>query len=115
MTHDGLTAHPDPTGIPYLRALLVHCGALPQVDRQLLDFETWLTRRMAGLAQHPHERLLRRFGLWHQLPRMRTKADRQPITPPARTYAQLEFIHATAVCTWLADHGHHPDQLSQPT
>ncbi len=44
---------------------------------------------------------------------MRTKAALQPLTPPARTYAQLEFIHATAFCTWLADHGHHPDQLSQ--
>jgi hypothetical protein len=112
LTHDGLTAHPDQAGIPYLRALLVHCGALPQVDRQLLDFQAWLTRRLAGLAQHPHERLLRRFGLWHQLPRMRTKAALQPLTPPTRTYAQLEFIHATAFCTWLAEH-HHPGKLTQ--
>jgi hypothetical protein len=113
LTHGGLSAHHDQTGIPYLRALLLHCGALPQVDRQLLDFQAWLTRRLTGLAEHPHERLLRQFGLWHQLPRMRTKADRQPITPPARTYAQLEFTHATAFCTWLAEHDHHPSALSQ--
>ena len=34
-------------------------------------------------------------------------------TPPARTYAQLEFIHATAFCTWLAEHGHRPTELGQ--
>ncbi len=113
LTHDSLTDHPEQAGIPYLRALLVHCGALPDIDRQLLDFQNWLTRRLAGLAEHPHERLLRRFGLWHQLPRMRTKAALQPITPPARTYAQLEFIHATAFCTWLAQHNHHPAELGQ--
>jgi hypothetical protein len=113
LTHDGLTAYPEQAGIPYLRALLVHCGALPHIDRQLLDFEAWLTRRLAGLAAHPHERLLRRFGLWHQLARMRTKAALQPLTPPARTYAQLEFIHATAFCTWLAEHHHRPTALSQ--
>ena len=113
LTHDGLTGHPEQAGIPYLRALLVHCGALPQVDRQLLGFEAWLTRRLDGLAQHPHERLLRRFGLWHQLPRMRTKAALQAMTPPARTYAQLEFTHATAFCTWLAAHDHRPTELAQ--
>ena len=99
LTHDGLSAYPDQAGIPYLRALLVACGALPEVDQQLLDFEAWLARRLDKLADHPHERLLRQFGLWHQLPRMRTKAALAPLTPPARTYAQLEFIHATAFCT----------------
>ena len=113
LTHHGLTAYPDQAGIPYLRALLVHCGALPDLDRQLLDFEAWLTRRLHGLAEHPHERLLRQFGLWHQLPRMRTKAALAPLTPPARTYAQLEFIHATAFCTWLAEHHHRPTELAQ--
>ena len=34
-------------------------------------------------------------------------------TPPARTYVQLEFIHATAFCTWLAEHGHRPTELGQ--
>ena len=113
LTHPGLTAYPDQAGVPYLRALLVHCGALPDLDRQLLDFEAWLTRRLHGLTEHPHERLLRQFGLWHQLPRMRTKAARQPLTPPAQTYAQLEFIHATAFCTWLAEHVHRPTELGQ--
>jgi hypothetical protein len=67
----------------------VHYGVLPDLDRQLLDFEAWLTRRLHGLGKHPHERLLRQFGLWHQLPRMRMKAALAPLTPPARTYAQL--------------------------
>ena len=113
LTHPGLTAYPDQAGIPYLRALLVHCGALPDLDRQLQDFEAWLDHRLHGLADHPHERLLRQFGLWHQLLRMRTKAALAPLTPPARTYAQLEFTHATAFCTWLAEHHHRPTELAQ--
>ncbi|TQM11132.1 hypothetical protein [Pseudonocardia kunmingensis] len=113
LTHPDLNAYPEQGPIPYLRALLVHCGTLPEVDRQLLEFEAWLTRRLDKLAAHPHERLLRQFGLWHQLPRMRTKAALQPLTPPARTYAQLEFIHATAFCTWLAEHNHRPTELGQ--
>ena len=44
---------------------------------------------------------------------MRTKAALAPLTPPARTYAQLEFIHATAFCTWLAEHRHRPTELGQ--
>jgi hypothetical protein len=35
------------------------------------------------------------------------------VIPAARTYAQLEFTHAAAFCTWLADHGHHPATLTQ--
>ncbi|TQM11003.1 MULTISPECIES: hypothetical protein [Pseudonocardia] len=113
LTHPDLNTYPDQAGVPYLRALLVHCGALPEIDKQLLDYEAWLTRRLTGLAAHPHERLLRQFGLWHQLPRMRTKAALQPITPPARTYARLEFVQATMFCNWLADTGRHPGELGQ--
>jgi len=69
--------------------------------------------RLVLLNIEDYERLLRQFGLWHQLPRMRTKAALAPLTPPARTYAQLEFIHATAFCTWLAAHGHRPTELGQ--
>lgn len=113
LTHPDLNAYPEQGPVPYLRALLVHCGALPEIDKQLGDFEAWLTRRLARLAAHPHERLLRRFGLWHQLPRMRTKAALQPLTPPARTYAQLEFVQATMFCNWLANTGRHPSELGQ--
>lgn len=87
---------------------------LPAEDRQLLQFQAWLTRRLDELAEPPHARLLRQFALWHQLPRMRTKADHQPLTAPARTYAQLEFTHAAAFCTWLAGRDQSPRTLTQP-
>jgi hypothetical protein len=45
---------------------------------------------------------------------MRTKADHQPLTPPARTYAQLKFTHAAAFCTWLANRGRPAHTLAQP-
>ena len=114
LTHDGLTAYPDQAGIPYLRALLVALRRTARPRPATARLRS-LARPAActGSPSHPHERLLRQFGLWHQLPRMRTKAALAPLTPPARTYAQLEFIHATAFCTWLAEHGHRPTELGQ--
>ena len=113
LTHDGLTAYPDQAGIPYLRALLVHCGALPDLDRQLLDFEAWLTRRLHGLAEHPHERLLRQFGLWHQLPRMRTKAA-LPAADPARPDLRPTGVHPRHRVLHLARRAPPPPHRARP-
>jgi hypothetical protein len=37
----------------YLRDLLMTCGVLPTIDKQLLHDETWLHRRLADLADSP--------------------------------------------------------------
>src|SRR6266568_3324345 len=68
LTHEALDGWPRRRAVHYLRDLLVDCGALPAADRQLREFGTWLDRRLDALAGHPHLRLLRQFGLWHQLP-----------------------------------------------
>jgi hypothetical protein len=88
LTHEALDAWPRPHAVVYLRDLLVDCGILPAADKQLRDFRAWLDRRLAALAGHPHVRLLRQFGLWHQLPRMRARAAAGPLRAIARQYAQ---------------------------
>ncbi|HET9970752.1 MAG TPA: hypothetical protein VFQ68_21130 [Streptosporangiaceae bacterium] len=97
----------------YLRDLLVDCGVLPAADRQLREFGTWLDRRLDALARHPHLRLLRQFGLWHQLPAMRARAAAGPLRTTAAQYARSRFIAAQAFLTWTAGLGVRPAALTQ--
>ena len=113
LTHQALATRPGWRNAIYLRDLLVSCGALPPIDRQLADYEGWLHRRLTGLAGHPHERLLRQFSLWHQLPKMRAKAATAPLRPSARKYAEQRFIQAENFLTWTATLPRHPGALTQ--
>ena len=97
----------------YLRDLLVSCGALPAVDKQLREFQAWLDRRLEDLAGHPHLRLLRQFGLWHQLPGMRARAAAGPLRTTAAQYARSRFIQAQAFLTWTDALGVRPSALTQ--
>jgi hypothetical protein len=113
LTHEALDDWPRPAAARYLRELLVSCGTLPAADRQLRDFQAWLDRRLAGLDGHPHLRLLRQFGRWHQLPAMRARAAAGPLRATARQYAQSRFTQAEAFLTWAADTGAEPSALTQ--
>ena len=113
LTHQALAARPSWHSAIHLRDLLVSCGALPATDRQLADYEGWVHRRLAGLAGHPHERLLRQYGLWHQLPRMRAKAATAPLRPTAGKYAEQRFIQAENFLSWTARTGREPRTLTQ--
>ncbi|HEY6314210.1 MAG TPA: hypothetical protein VIY52_25905 [Streptosporangiaceae bacterium] len=46
LTHEALDAWPRPRAVFYLRDLLVSCGVLPAVDKQLREFGVWLDRRL---------------------------------------------------------------------
>ena len=89
------------------------CGLLPDADRQLLDYDSWLQRRLDGLAGHPHQQLLRQFGVWYQLARMRARAASGPLRPTARQYAERRFTTACSFLTWVHDRGGHPARLTQ--
>ncbi len=90
-------------------------GCLPSVDRTLQRFERWLTARLTDLEGHPYERVLRQFGTWHHLAKMRVKATTRPLTVNAQTYASMEIKRASDFCTWLADEAIPLDRLPQAT
>jgi hypothetical protein len=113
LSHEGLDAYGPPLTTAFVRNLLVAAGLLPAVDQTLLDFERFVRQRLAGLAGHPHQRLLRQFGLWHQLPRIRAKAAIRPLTYGAYTYAQQQFVAAESFLTWLVQTGCQPVDLAQ--
>ena len=96
-----------------MRHLLVVAGVLPPADVQLTAHEGWLRVRLARLEGHPHLRLLREFGLWHQLSRMRAAAARRPLRATAARYAQVRFITAEVFLDWVTERGLRPGQVCQ--
>jgi hypothetical protein len=91
LTHEALQELPNWRTVAHLRDLLITCGVLPTVDKQLLHAQTWLHHRLTALAGNPHHQLLRQFGLWHQIPRLRARARTRPLTPAARRFAGEQF------------------------
>ncbi len=103
VTHEALRRLPDWRTVAYMRDLLMACGVLPALDKQLLHFETWLTHRLTELESDPCERLLRRFAAWRLLPDLRKRAAIRPLTPAARIRASEQLTQARAFLAWLAD------------
>ncbi len=89
----------------HLRELLMSCGMLPTVDKQICSFERWLVGHLADITDPDHAQLVRRFATWEVLPRLRTRAETKPITPAGRRHAGDQVKHAAAFLQWLAEHG----------
>ena len=105
LTDEALHGLPDWRMVNHLRSLLMACGALPDRDTHLLYAEAWLHRELAALAGDPHERVLRQYGTWRQLPRLRSRAGRKPLTPAVRRFAGEQFTTARKFLGWLAARG----------
>jgi hypothetical protein len=101
LTHDELQKLENWRTVAHLRDLLMSAGVLPAVDKQLLHTQTWLHHRLATLTGNPHYRLLRQFGLWHQIPRLRTRAGARPLTEAARRFTAEQFTQAERFLAWL--------------
>jgi hypothetical protein len=115
LTHEALHAVASWRTAAYLRDLLMTCGVLPTIDKQLAHYETLLHRRLADLADagSPHLRLLRQFAVWYQLPRLRAKAQARPLTPSHRQFASDQLTQAHGLLGWLAARGPTPAQGTQ--
>ena len=88
----------------HLRELLMACGVLPAVDKQICSFQRWLAGYLAGITNPDHAQLVRRFATWEVLPRLRRRAEKKPITPSGRRHAGDQIKHATAFLRWLSGH-----------
>lgn len=76
-THGGLSQLGGSRTTAYLRDLLMQHGVLPDQDRHLLTFESWLTSHLSETAE-PHRQLLDQYATWHVLRKLRDVAARQP-------------------------------------
>jgi integrase len=97
----------------HLRDLLMTCGLLPATDKQICMFERWLAKHLVGITDPDHAQIVRRFATWHVLPRLRSRADRKPITPAGRQFAGDQVNHATAFLGWLTDRRLNPADCRQ--
>jgi hypothetical protein len=103
LTHEALQELPNWRTVAHLRDLLMTCGVLSMADKQLLHAQTWLHHRLTALADSPHHQLLRQFGLWHQIPRLRRRAQTRPLTDASRRSAGEQFTQAEQARNLLMD------------
>ncbi|MGA4948426.1 hypothetical protein [Streptomyces lydicamycinicus] len=80
LTHEAIQQMPNWRTAAYPRDLLMECGVLPRQDRRILLFQRWLAERLAATTNPEHEQLLRHFAHWHQLRKLRAKADVGPLS-----------------------------------
>lgn len=104
LTHEAFHTLQPWRAAAHLRELLMACGVLPAVDKQLCLFESWLVGHLAVIAEPEPAQIIRRFATWSVLPKLRTAADRRPLTPGSQKYATGQVKHATAFLNWLSDH-----------
>lgn len=113
LTHDAFHTLQPWRAAAYLRELLMACGVLPVVDKQVCSFERWLIVHLSTVADPEHAQLVRRFATWEVLPRLRTRAEKKPLTPAIRRSVGDQVKHATSFLTWLAQRGLTPATCGQ--
>jgi hypothetical protein len=106
LTHEAFHTLQPGQAASHLRELLMACGALPAVDKQICLFERWLTGHLAEITDPEHAQIVRRFTTWQVLPKLRRNAENGPLTTSSRKYAGEQVKHATSFLQWLAEQGH---------
>jgi hypothetical protein len=102
LTHEAFHTLQPWRAAAHLRELLMACGVLPRIDKQICLFERWLITHLDTITDPHHGQLIQRFAAWEVLPRLRARAANKPITPAGRRYAGERITQATAFLDWLA-------------
>ncbi|WP_406016687.1 hypothetical protein OG520_39605 (plasmid) [Streptomyces sp. NBC_00984] len=113
LTHDGLHQETPWRTVVHLRDLLMESGVLPRVDRQLMLYQRWLTERLAAIEDPKQRRHLQHFAIWHQMRRLRSKAEKGPLGRSQTSQTKQEITQASAFLTWLADRGRTVEHCQQ--
>ncbi|MFB6580537.1 hypothetical protein ACFCYC_24560 [Streptomyces sp. NPDC056402] len=113
LTHEGLQQETPWRTASHLRDLLMDSGILPHVDRQILLYERWLAERLATIKDPKVHRLLHRFATWHQMRRLRAKAEKGPLGRSPTHEAKQQVTQAGAFLVWLLDRGRTLDHCQQ--
>ncbi|MGW4848299.1 hypothetical protein [Nocardia brasiliensis] len=95
LTHEAFHSLEPWQAAAHLRELLMACGVLPVVDKQICGFERWLPGHLATITDPDHVQIIRRYATGHLLPQLRAKAERKPLTAPARRHAHDQVKQAT--------------------
>jgi len=105
LTHEAFHGIQPWRAAAHLRDLLMACGILPAIDKQVCSLERWLPGHLATITDEGHAQLIRRFATWEVLPRLRARAERKPVTTSGRRHAGDQLKRATAFLRWLSGRG----------
>ncbi|MET8801036.1 hypothetical protein ABZV91_32285, partial [Nocardia sp. NPDC004568] len=102
LTHEAFHALQPWRAAAHLEELLMACGTLPQVDKQVCAFERWTIRHLATITDPEHARVIKRFTAWDVQPRLRARAERGPLSVSSRRGFTAQITQATRFLDWLA-------------
>jgi hypothetical protein len=105
LDHGALDAIPPSRTVEYVRGLLVAHGALPDRDRHLATYETWLAAKLAKLTDDQERQILERFGRWHHARALRQHAATGPVPRGAFLRAKQSTTVTAGFLSWLTEHG----------
>jgi hypothetical protein len=105
VTHQVLDQLAPAADADHLRAILVDHGVLAPRDERLIGLERAIHRRIARVDDPAEQRILRSYGTWRHLRRLRAVADRQPITADQVAYACNTITAAAGLLNWLHERG----------
>ncbi|MGW3473650.1 hypothetical protein ACWDKQ_35620 [Saccharopolyspora sp. NPDC000995] len=103
LTHETVDALPPGKPVEHLRSILVAAGALPHRDEQMSRLERWITR---AIAERPpaQQQLLRSYGIWHLLRRLRGRVEGAETTHNQLATVRQHLRGAMVFLDWLASH-----------
>lgn len=104
-THEAIDAYANQRATGHLRELLVATGALPDRDRHLAAFDTWLAEKLDSIDDLEQRQLVRRFATWHHQRRLREFARMGTLTGAQGHNAKQDITAAVNFLHWLADRG----------
>lgn len=102
LTHEALDELPHDPTLTHLRAVLTATGVLPQRDERLAWLEQWTRSVIAARTDPDEQQLLRRYGLWHVLRRLRARTTKTPTTWLQMDAARCRIRAATNLLDWLS-------------
>jgi hypothetical protein len=102
LTHEAFHTLQPWRAAAHLRELLMACGVLPRIDKQICLFQRWLIAHLDTITDPTHAQLIQRFATWEVLPKLRARAEHKPITPASRQFAGEQITQATVFLDWLA-------------
>lgn len=105
VTHQVLDHLTPAADTDHLRAILVDHAVLAPRDERLIGLERAINRRIARVDVPAEARILRRYATWRHLRRLRTVADRHPITADQVVYACNALTAAASLLNWLHGRG----------
>ncbi|WP_238412317.1 hypothetical protein [Saccharothrix deserti] len=99
-----LDALPPRKPLEHLRSVLVAAGALPHRDEQMSRLERWITQAVSERPDPAQQQLLRSYGIWHLLRRLRRRVEGTETTHNQLATARQHLRGAMVFLDWLASH-----------